>query len=102
MDCRVIACIITDSSALTASIGSSKYITPLTNVPVRVGEDNSDILLSPDYGDGLCCKLVHACPKVRPTVAFRELEINRHGIKLLSKLGAGHFGEVWSGMFYHT
>jgi len=50
-----------------------------------------------EYSDGLCCKLVFPCPKVRPVVAFRELEINRKGIKLTKKLGAGHFGEVWAG-----
>ena len=50
-----------------------------------------------EYSDGLCCKLVFPCPKVRPVVAFRELEINRKGIKLMKKLGAGHFGEVWAG-----
>lgn len=50
-----------------------------------------------EYNDGLCCKLVTACPKVRPVVAFRELEVNRAGIKLTKKLGAGHFGEVWMG-----
>ncbi|XP_067938733.1 tyrosine-protein kinase Yes-like isoform X2 [Watersipora subatra] len=50
-----------------------------------------------EYSDGLCCKLGLACPKERPVVAFRELEINRKGIKLIKKLGAGHFGEVWSG-----
>ena len=50
-----------------------------------------------DFGDGLCCKLGLSCPKSRPIVAFRELEINRSGIKLIRKLGAGHFGEVWAG-----
>lgn len=54
-----------------------------------------------EYSDGLCCKLVYACPKVRPVVAFRELEINRDGIKLIKRLGAGHFGEVWAGKCDH-
>lgn len=47
--------------------------------------------------DGLCCKLTVACPKTRPVVPFPELEINRSAIRLLKKLGAGHFGEVWAG-----
>ncbi|XP_013406798.1 tyrosine-protein kinase SRK2-like isoform X2 [Lingula anatina] len=47
--------------------------------------------------DGLCCQLTNPCPKIRPVVPFRELEINRNSIKLIKKLGAGNFGEVWAG-----
>jgi hypothetical protein len=50
-----------------------------------------------DNSDGLCCRLIHACPRIRPVVQFRDLEINREAIKLTNKLGAGCFGEVWKG-----
>ncbi|NP_001191506.1 Src tyrosine kinase 1 [Aplysia californica] len=50
-----------------------------------------------DNSDGLCCQLGAACPRSRPTVQFRELEIKREVIELTNKLGAGCFGEVWKG-----
>lgn len=52
-----------------------------------------------DSSDGLCCRLSKPCPKIRPVVQFRELEISRDNIRLSSKLGAGCFGEVWKGEF---
>ncbi|BFZ16711.1 hypothetical protein BsWGS_19750 [Bradybaena similaris] len=50
-----------------------------------------------DNSDGLCCRLVSACPRIRPVVQFRDLEISREAVKLSIKLGAGCFGEVWKG-----
>ncbi|XP_050400024.1 tyrosine-protein kinase SRK2 [Patella vulgata] len=47
--------------------------------------------------DGLCCQLSGACPRIRPSVQFRELEVNRDAIKLMERLGAGCFGEVFKG-----
>lgn len=47
--------------------------------------------------DGLCTRLNVACPRIRPVVQFRDLEVNRDAIKLINKLGAGCFGEVWKG-----
>jgi len=47
--------------------------------------------------DGLCCLLGAACPRVRPVVQFRELEVKREFLELTTKLGAGCFGEVWKG-----
>ncbi|KAH9523715.1 hypothetical protein Btru_040715 [Bulinus truncatus] len=48
---------------------------------------------------GLCCPLSIPCPRSRPTVIFRELEVSRDAVNLVSKLGAGCFGEVWKGKF---
>ncbi|CAL1528118.1 unnamed protein product [Lymnaea stagnalis] len=50
-----------------------------------------------ENSDGLCCRLMLACPRIRPVVQFRELEIARDAVKLTTKLGAGCFGEVWKG-----
>ena len=50
--------------------------------------------------DGLCTRLATPCPRIRPAVHFRELEVNRDAVKLTNKLGAGCFGEVWKGMYW--
>lgn len=50
-----------------------------------------------DIADGLCCQLKEACPKIRPIVQFRELEIARESVKLIKKLGSGCFGDVHAG-----
>ncbi|XP_076462223.1 tyrosine-protein kinase Yes-like [Babylonia areolata] len=47
--------------------------------------------------DGLCTRLTVPCPRIRPVVHFRELEVPRECVKLMNKLGAGCFGEVWKG-----
>ncbi|XP_046562726.1 tyrosine-protein kinase SRK2-like [Haliotis rubra] len=47
--------------------------------------------------DGLCTVLAEACPRIRPIVHFRELEVTRDSLKMTIKLGAGCFGEVWKG-----
>ena len=47
--------------------------------------------------DGLCYRLVQVCPRERPVVAFKDLEIDRHGINLVRRLGSGMFGDVWAG-----
>ena len=50
-----------------------------------------------ENGDGLCCRLLTPCPKEAELVPFKNLEVPRHSIQLVKKLGAGQFGEVWSG-----
>ncbi|CAG5115831.1 unnamed protein product [Candidula unifasciata] len=48
---------------------------------------------------GLCCPLTVPCPRLRPSLQFRELEVSRDAVKLSTKLGGGCFGEVWKGKF---
>ncbi|XP_061180887.1 tyrosine-protein kinase SRK2-like [Saccostrea echinata] len=55
-----------------------------------------------NVGDGLCCQLTEPCPKVRPTVQFRELEVARESVKLMKKLGSGCFGDVHAGKWRNT
>ena len=54
-------------------------------------------VLQAENSDGLCCRLVMACPKEAEFVPFKNLEVPRNSLQLVKKLGAGQFGEVWSG-----
>ena len=47
--------------------------------------------------DGLCTALTRPCPKEPETVPFKDIEIDRNLLHLDKKLGAGNFGEVFSG-----
>uniref|UniRef100_A0A0L8FXA4 Non-specific protein-tyrosine kinase n=1 Tax=Octopus bimaculoides TaxID=37653 RepID=A0A0L8FXA4_OCTBM len=49
------------------------------------------------HSEGLCQRLTKVCPKERPVVHFRELEINREAIVLIKKLDSGCFGDVYLG-----
>jgi hypothetical protein len=52
-------------------------------------------------GDGLCCSLTDPCPRMRPVVNFRDLEVERESLKLTAKLGSGCFGDVHAGITLH-
>ena len=59
--------------------------------------------------DGLCCALRHLClSQEKPRTAGlskkanMECELNRDQIRLVGKLGAGMYGEVWEGLWNAT
>ncbi|KAI1231199.1 hypothetical protein IHE44_0008136 [Lamprotornis superbus] len=51
--------------------------------------------------DGLCCRLGKPCRTQKPQKPWwqDEWEVPRESLKLVEKLGAGQFGEVWMGLY---
>ncbi|XP_077476600.1 tyrosine-protein kinase Lck [Stigmatopora argus] len=53
--------------------------------------------------DGLCTKLARPCQSRAPQKPWwaDEWEIRRESLKMMTKLGAGQFGEVWMGLYHN-
>ena len=55
--------------------------------------------------DGLVCALTLPCPKDKPEtggIAKDAWEIPRESLRLTRKIGTGHCGEVWAGVWNNT
>lgn len=77
--------------------------------PVGVPACSGNLKLHPlfpntEKGDGLCQRLTLPCVRVAPQSPWAqdEWEIPRQSLKLVRKLGAGQFGEVWMGELCYT
>uniref|UniRef100_G3PN00 Tyrosine-protein kinase n=1 Tax=Gasterosteus aculeatus aculeatus TaxID=481459 RepID=G3PN00_GASAC len=58
----------------------------------------------PDKADGLCRKLDRACVKPQAQKPWDKdaWEISKNSIKMVRKLGAGQFGDVWMAYYNNT
>lgn len=56
-------------------------------------------LVLTDSSDGLCTRLSRPCQTQKPQKPWweDEWEVPRETLKLVERLGAGQFGEVWMG-----
>lgn len=57
------------------------------------------LLVLADSSDGLCTRLSRPCQTQKPQKPWweDEWEVPRETLKLVERLGAGQFGEVWMG-----
>uniref|UniRef100_A0A7N8XUQ4 Tyrosine-protein kinase n=1 Tax=Mastacembelus armatus TaxID=205130 RepID=A0A7N8XUQ4_9TELE len=76
------------------------YISPKISFP----DINSMIKHYHNKADGLCRKLDHPCmkPKAQKPWDKDAWEISKESIKMMKKLGAGQFGEVWMAYYNNT
>lgn len=61
--------------------------------------DTGPVPCAAGCSDGLCTRLGKPCQTQRPQKPWwqDEWEVPRESLKLVEKLGAGQFGEVWMG-----
>lgn len=64
-----------------------------------LGEVPAPSLVLADAPDGLCTRLSRPCQTQKPQKPWweDEWEVPRETLKLVERLGAGQFGEVWMG-----
>nr|XP_020460226.1 tyrosine-protein kinase Lyn-like isoform X1 [Monopterus albus] len=76
------------------------YISP----KISFNDISSMIIHYRKKADGLCRKLGHPCvkPKAQKPWDKDAWEISKESIKMVKKLGAGQFGEVWMAYYNNT
>ncbi|RWS03068.1 tyrosine-protein kinase Src64B-like protein [Dinothrombium tinctorium] len=53
-----------------------------------------------EEANGLCCKLLKSCPKLKPSFCpNKKDEIDRKDLEFIKELGGGNFGKVYYGLY---